>query len=222
IIPLKCGEETAIPATKTYTSTLMIFFQLALKLATMRKTLNLEEINQLKQQFTQIPDLISAYLPEQLNIVKDLAKILEKEQNILLLGRDNDYGTALEGALKIQETSYTHAQGFFTGEFKHGPRALINEQTPIIMITNCEHDTYKMTLKDAELYQKQGGLLIGVTQKTLESNGIFAQILPIANISPILAPILNIIPLQMLACHLALIRGLDPDHPRNLTKAVTN
>ncbi len=221
IIPLNCGEETAIPATKTYTSSLMIFFQLALNLATMRNHLNLAEINKLKSELIQIPDLIRAYLPEQISLVKKLALILEKSQHILLLGRHNDYGTVLEGALKIQETSYTHAQGFFTGEFKHGPRALINEQTPIIMITNCEHDTYKMTLKDAELYQKQGGLLIGVTQQTSESNGIFAHTLPIGNISPILAPILNIIPLQMLACHLALIRGLDPDHPRNLTKAVT-
>ena len=216
------GEEKAIAATKTFTAQVITFLMLALELATRRQTLPEIRIQQIINDLRQLPRQIEIMLPTQELYVQELVTFLAKSQHCIFWGRGINYAIALEGALKFKETTYIHAEGFAAGEFKHGHIALVDHNIPILAIASPHSRTFNKLLANVQQVKKRGAHLIGITPlDNPETAALFDHILPIPVGDELLSPIFNIIPLQLLADHLAVHRGLDVDHPRYLTKAVT-
>ncbi|HDD72550.1 MAG TPA: SIS domain-containing protein, partial [Candidatus Aenigmarchaeota archaeon] len=148
--------------------------------------------------------------------IRRLAEKIYNQPNIYIIGRSVNYPMALEAAIKIQEVSYIHAEGFAGGELKHGPIALIENGTPcIVLVANDE--TKKDIISNAVEVKSRGGYIIGISP---ENNEVFDYWLKVPDVGDA-SPIVNIIPVQILAYHLAVLRGYDPDYPRNLAKSVT-
>ncbi len=149
--------------------------------------------------------------------VEEIAKKLKDARDIYLIGRSLHYPICLEGALKIKELAYIHAEGMAAGELKHGPLALIDKSSVVIILHPCD-STYVDTLSNAHVIKSRGAKIIGVTDK---EDQIYDYCIPLPSIRESLIPFLEVIPLQMLAYHLALYNNVDPDYPRNLAKSVT-
>ncbi|MBI2084533.1 MAG: glutamine--fructose-6-phosphate transaminase (isomerizing) [Candidatus Aenigmarchaeota archaeon] len=205
---LNAGPEICVLATKSYTSQLALFTLLAYALSG-----KLEEgKKRLNYLWNVIYHLTSATVKEK---IKELAEKLKNKEHIFLIGRGLEYTTALEAALKIKEVSYIHAEAFAGGELKHGPIALVEDGTPCIVFVSEE--TEKEILSNANEIKSRGGYIIGVSPTNNEVFDFWLKV-PEANNEN---PIVQIIPIQILAYQLAVLRGLDPDHPRNLAKSVT-
>ncbi len=206
-IMMNAGPEICVLSTKSYTSQLAIIIMLAFALS--GKTSDGKEL--IEKVAALVPDIID----ENKEKLKELASMLKDKHDIFLIGRNSDYATALEGALKIKEVSYIHAEGFAGGELKHGTIALIEQGTPVIAFVS-EH-IKQLTLSNAMEVKSRGAFVIGVAQENNEVFDYFIKIpeLGIGNL------ILMIIPIQILAYYLAVFRNLDPDKPRNLAKSVT-
>jgi glutamine---fructose-6-phosphate transaminase (isomerizing) len=230
IIHIQAGKEKAIAATKTYSAQLLCFLYLALNFALIQQTISLEQFDRIQVELQNLPKLLDSFLDLQNRCAKELAPKLAESKSIFLLGRGINYPTALEGGLKLKEVTYIHAEGFPAGEFKHGPLALIEANTPVIVIAIPGSDVYKKVLSNAQQVKTRGAYTIGITlcnEKCNENNfdldakEVFDEILPIPVVSDLVSPIAAAIPLQLLAYYIALHRGLDPDRPRSLSKAVT-
>ena len=205
---MHAGPEISVVATKTYTAQLAILTLLAYALAG-----NYERGKQeLKYLWNLIYNLTSANTKES---IKRLAEKLHNSQHIFLIGRGLQYPTALEAALKIKEVSYIHAEGFSGGELKHGPITLIEKGTPCIVFLSEENE--KETLSNAIEIKSRGGYIIGIASKNNEVFDFFVKVPEVGHMNPIA----QIIPIQILGYQLALLRGHDPDRPRNLAKSVT-
>ena len=203
------GREIAVLSTKAFTAQIAVMFLLALgienNIAKARRILK-------KAALASSENLEPAALEQ----IRLLAKKLKDSKNLFTIGRSLNFPTALEAALKIKEVSYIHAEGFAGGELKHGTIALIEKGTPCIVFV-ANDDVKAEILSNAEEVKSRGGFIIGVAP---ENNPVFDHWIKVADI-PELSPIINIIPMQVLAYYLALERGLDPDKPRNLAKSVT-
>jgi glucosamine--fructose-6-phosphate aminotransferase (isomerizing) len=217
------GPEIGVASTKAFTSQLVALQLLALYVAQVRGTLVASEIRRHIGELLKIPQLVE----QALKAAAATEKIAERFYNhtdFLFLGRGINYPIALEGALKLKEISYIHAEGYPAGEMKHGPIALIDEQMPVVTIAPNDHVFEKM-IGNVQEAKARGGAVIAVTT---EGDPRMAAVLDVKDVNlpmpattPLLTPIVMTIPLQLLAYHIAVRRGCDVDQPRNLAKSVT-
>jgi glutamine---fructose-6-phosphate transaminase (isomerizing) len=208
-LELGCGPEVGVAATKSFTAQLALVYTIVDTICNQRLGFQANKI------------LISQALSEVLDRgaeIQSIAARLREARDIYIIGRSVHYPIALEGALKIKELSYIHAEGIVAGELKHGPLALIDKNTYVIVI-NPEDRTYSDNLVSAREIKTRGATIIGISNKPDETYDIYFKIPSVT--SHILYPIIEIIPLQILAYYLALIKNIDPDYPRNLAKSVT-
>ncbi len=221
IINTHGGLEIGVAATKTFIAQLMAFYALALDLADRRQTISPDKLEDIINSLRQIPKEIEATLEKQENLIEQLAHDFAETTDFIFLGRGINFPIALEGALKLKEISYIHAEGYPAGEMKHGPIALLDAKVPVVAIA-IPGNVYEKVLSNAQEAKARDSRLIGVTPvNDGEAAEIFNDLLPVSNVDELLSPILTVIPLQLLAYHIAARRGLDVDQPRNLAKSVT-
>ena len=206
---LNCGPEIAVASTKAFTGQLVILYLLAF--ATINKIIE-GKIN-LKELGNKTKDIIE----DNKELLKKLAERLKDKKDFYFIGRGIDFAIASEGALKLKELSYSHAEGMPAGELKHGTLSLIEKGTPVVAI--CPKDyTFEETLNNVQEAKSRGGFIIGVSNI---QNEIFDIWIKIPEVEEIFYPIISIIPLQLFAYYLAVAKGNNPDKPRNLAKSVT-
>lgn len=221
IINTLAGIEIGVAATKTFIAQLMAFYALALDLAYSRQTLPYESLEDILKGLRQIPKEIEATLESQEKLTEQLAHEFAETTDFIFLGRGINFPIALEGALKLKEISYIHAEGYPAGEMKHGPIALLDAKVPVVAIA-MPGSVYEKVISNAQEAKARDSRLIGVTPvKDGEAGEIFNDLIPVSFVDELLSPILTVIPLQLLAYHIAARRGLDVDQPRNLAKSVT-
>ncbi|RLG13689.1 MAG: hypothetical protein DRN66_03720 [Candidatus Nanohalarchaeota archaeon] len=209
VLYLNCGPEIGVAATKSFLSQIIIFYILAF--AMNNKT------DYAKKQLTNIAELIENALPYTIEITKKIAKETKDQNDFFYIGRGINFAVASEGALKLKELSYIHAEGMPAGELKHGTIALIEDKTPVVAINPDDH-TYAETLSNAEETKARGAVIIGISDNESE---VYDYHIKIEKVSKIFYPIACVIPEQLLAYFLAVERGKNPDKPRNLAKSVT-
>jgi len=221
------GPEIGVASTKAFTSQLAALFIFAVYLGQLRGTLSPEQSKQLLGELAKIPGKLETVLTLEEDL-EDLAKQYSRAQDFLFLGRGVHFPIALEGALKLKEISYIHAEGYPAGEMKHGPNALIDEELPtVILATKDENDPnsvlrYEKTCSNLKEVTARAGKVIAIaTEGDEEIRESADHVLYIPAAPELLMPILEIVPLQLLAYHIAVRRGCDVDQPRNLAKSVT-
>jgi glucosamine--fructose-6-phosphate aminotransferase (isomerizing) len=221
------GPEIGVASTKAFTGQLTVLLLTALYLAQVRGKLAPTASQSLMQELTRVPHKLESILQRDAEI-EELARQLFRHTDFLYLGRGIHYPIALEGALKLKEISYIHAEGYPAGEMKHGPNALIDENLPVVMIaTRDESDPasmtrYEKTISNLQEVKARDGIVIAVVtegDKLVREKADHVIVIPAA--PELIAPILEIVPLQLLAYHIACRRGCDVDQPRNLAKSVT-
>ncbi len=221
IINTQAGIEIGVAATKTFTAQVMGFYFLALDLAYRRQSLPLEQLNEIVQGLRQLPAQIETILEKQEKAIETLAHDFADTQDFIFIGRGINFPIALEGALKLKEISYIHAEGYPAGEMKHGPIALLDAKVPVVAIAmpGAVHDK---VLSNAQEAKARDARLIGVTPNDdLTAQSLFNDLLLVPPVAELLSPLVAVIPLQLLSYHIAARRGLDVDQPRNLAKSVT-
>ena len=219
------GPEIGVASTKAFTTQLVALQLLAVHLAQVRGTVNPERAEQLLHGLDQLPVQIEEVLRSNAKL-KALAETLSEKRDFLYLGRGINYPIALEGALKLKEISYIHAEGYPAGEMKHGPIALIDEHMPVVALAPDDHVFEKMigNIQEAKARGGQVIVLTNVSKKNAFDEIIDSKtdvVLTVPDADPLLTPILLTVPLQLLAYHIAVRRGCDVDQPRNLAKSVT-
>jgi glucosamine--fructose-6-phosphate aminotransferase (isomerizing) len=221
------GPEIGVASTKAFTGQLTALMLTALYLAQVRGKLTPTQAQSLMQELTRIPHKIESILQRDAEI-EELARQFFRHTDFLYLGRGIHYPIALEGALKLKEISYIHAEGYPAGEMKHGPNALIDENLPVVVVaTRDESDTasmtrYEKTVSNLQEVKARDGIVIAVvTEGDRLARGTSNHAIEIPAAPELISPILEIIPLQLLAYHIAVRRGCDVDQPRNLAKSVT-
>jgi glucosamine--fructose-6-phosphate aminotransferase (isomerizing) len=221
IIDTHAGIEIGVAATKTFTAQVMAFYFLALDLAYRRGTVSGDRLEEILEGMCQLPAQIELVLESQERYIEDLAHSFGDTRDFIYLGRGINFPIALEGALKLKEISYIHAEGYPAGEMKHGPIALLDAKVPVVAIA-MPGAVYDKVLSNAQEAKARDAQLIGVAPLDDEEAAFtFDSLLPVPLVEELLSPILTVIPLQLLAYHIAARRGLDVDQPRNLAKSVT-
>jgi glucosamine--fructose-6-phosphate aminotransferase (isomerizing) len=214
------GPEIAVASTKAFSTQLVALNLLALFLGKIRSRLSDDAIRAHVQALSEIPDLMESYL-ESSDVVLPIAEAFHQHSDFLFLGRGVNYPVALEGALKLKEISYIHAEGYPAGEMKHGPIALIDAKMPVVAIAPRD-PLYKKMMSNIEEVKGRDGVVIAVATKGDTAIGHQADYtVEIPQTTALLNPLLTSVPLQLLAYHVALLRGCDVDKPRNLAKSVT-
>ena len=214
------GPEIAVAATKTYVSQAIAATLLALYLARVRKSAPLERLREIAEGTRLLPAAIDIALNTS-DEVKKIAKKLRKARSVLFLGRYVNYPTALEGALKLKEVSYIHAEGYAAGEMKHGPIALLDARTPVVGVVTNGRVREKMLSNISEAKAREAPIILVANHGDDEAAAIADYVCWVPKVDEMLSPIVNVIPLQLLAYHIADIDGKDVDQPRNLAKTVT-
>jgi glutamine---fructose-6-phosphate transaminase (isomerizing) len=218
-IYLHAGPEIGVASTKAFTSQIVALALFALHLGRQRG-LTLEEGREIACRLGQLPTLVERTL-ELAPHVQAIAREYAAVDNFLYLGRGVNFPVALEGALKLKEISYIHAEGYPAAEMKHGPIALIDAAMPVVFVAPRD-DVYSKVLSNMQEVNARGGRIVAVTtQGNGELSGLAEHQLRIPATAPLLSPVLTAIPLQLLAYHIAVVRGCDVDRPRNLAKSVT-
>ncbi len=214
------GPEISVASTKAFTTQLTALYLLALYLGRQRGRIDSDRGRQLLSDLVALPALVKGALSREKHIER-VAKKYGQAKDFLYLGRGINYPVALEGALKLKEISYIHAEGYPAGEMKHGPIALINEEMPVVVL--IPHDAvFQKTLSNLKEVESRGGRIIVVTDaKTDDLEDVAWEVLEVPATNELLTPILLTLPLQLLAYHVAVYRGTDVDQPRNLAKSVT-
>ena len=214
------GPEISVASTKAFTTQVTALFLLALFLGRRRGTLTPEAGRELIQHLVAMPQHIEMVLQHD-EAIEQVARKYEHARDVLYLGRGINYPIALEGALKLKEISYIHAEGYPAGEMKHGPIALISEEVPVVLL--LPHDNvYAKTISNMKEVESRGGRIIAVTDEAdSELEAVAADIVRVPTVHPLLMPVVLTIPLQLFAYHVAVRRGTDVDQPRNLAKSVT-
>jgi len=221
IINTHGGIEIGVAATKTFVAQLMAFYALALDLAYRRQEISDSRFEEIITGLRQLPGEIEAILETQERYIEHLVHDFSETKDFIFIGRGINFPIALEGALKLKEISYIHAEGYPAGEMKHGPIALLDVKVPVVAIA-VPGSVYEKVISNAQEAKARDSRLIGITSvKDGEAAEIFNDLIPVSEVEEILSPILTVIPLQLLAYHIAARRGLDVDQPRNLAKSVT-
>ncbi len=236
VIYTHAGPEIGVASTKAFTAQLTALFLLALHLAEVRGTVPQEEQQRLVGELALLPGKIEAILRTVDSQCRELAKLYANASDFLFLGRGIHYPIALEGALKLKEISYIHAEGYPAGEMKHGPNALIDERLPVVALATRDTNDpgsmvrYEKSLGNIQEVTARSGKVIAITTEADDREhdedaaalaGLVDHVITIPPAPELLLPILEIVPLQLLAYHIAVRRGCDVDQPRNLAKSVT-
>ena len=214
------GPEIGVASTKAFSTQIAILTLIALKLAELKKTIKHEKLLAYQKELSKIPEKIKQIIksaPE----IEAIAKDYSDSQNCIYLGRGYNFPVALEGALKLKEISYIHAEGYPAAEMKHGPIALIDKNMPVIVIAPRKTNYEKVLSNIQEIKSRDGKIVAIVSEGDETVASIANHVIEIPNISECLTPILATIPLQLLSYYIAIIRGCDVDQPRNLAKSVT-
>ncbi|MDE6812036.1 MAG: glutamine--fructose-6-phosphate transaminase (isomerizing) [Muribaculaceae bacterium] len=214
------GPEIGVASTKAFTGQVMVLTLLAIAVGELRGTLTQEQISEYGREINQIPDLVSEVLKLDEKI-KHLSAIYTYARNFLYLGRGYSYPVALEGALKLKEISYIHAEGYPAAEMKHGPIALIDAEIPSVIVAPYDH-LYDKIVSNVQQVKSRGGSIIAiVTEGDTVISQIADHVLEVPKVSELLTPIITSVPLQLLSYYIAINKGKDVDMPRNLAKSVT-
>ncbi|MGE0847637.1 MAG: glutamine--fructose-6-phosphate transaminase (isomerizing) [Flavobacteriaceae bacterium] len=221
IFPTLAGPEIGVASTKAFTCQLAALATLSVGFARARGAIDADKERRLVQSLIELPRLMSQALKVEAQI-EALAKELSKASDILYLGRGTNYPIALEGALKLKEISYIHAEGYAAGELKHGPIALIDENVPVIVIAPSD-ELFEKTVSNMQEVAARGGKIVLVTDKAgaAAAGSIPDTVIVMPDADPFVQPILYSIPVQLIAYHTAVFMGTDVDQPRNLAKSVT-
>ncbi|NQU52377.1 MAG: glutamine--fructose-6-phosphate transaminase (isomerizing) [Bacteroidetes bacterium] len=214
------GLEIGVASTKAFTAQVTVLTMFALKLARAKETIELDEYQALLQELSTIPEKGRIILQNNEKI-KLIAEKYKDVINALYLGRGILFPVALEGALKLKEISYIHAEGYAAGEMKHGPIALVDDNLPVIVVAPRDEYYEKIVSNIQEVKARKGNVIAIVTEGDKRLIELANDCIEIPNSHPVFAPLLAVIPLQLLAYHIALLRGCDVDQPRNLAKSVT-
>lgn len=227
VIYTHAGPEISIASTKAFTAQMAVLFLFALYLGQVRGTLSEDDLRHYIYELTSIPDKLDAVL-QCAEDCKNLAEDFYRCADFLFLGRAIHYPVAMDGALKLKEVSYVHAEGYPTGETKHGPIALIDETLPVVVLATCDRNDpgsvlrYEKTIANIRGFKEQSGRVIAIAcQKDQEVDALADRTIYVPDAPEILLPLLEIVPLQLFAYYVAVQRGLDVDRPRNLVKSVT-
>ncbi|MFQ5823144.1 MAG: glutamine--fructose-6-phosphate transaminase (isomerizing) [bacterium] len=216
---LHAGPEIGVASTKAFTSQVTVLALLTLLMARMR-TLGASKGVEIVNEMKALPEKVAKILENREPII-EIAKEFHKSQNFLYLGRGYNFPVALEGALKLKEISYIHAEGYPAAEMKHGPIALIDENMPVVFIATKDSTYEKIINNIEEVRARKGRIIILATEGDESINKLADHVIYVPPTLEFLTPILTIIPLQLLAYHIAILRGCDVDQPRNLAKSVT-
>lgn len=214
------GPEIGVASTKAFTGQLVVLTMIALALGMAKGTVEQEEYEETINELVAIPDKINKIL-EQNDKIHALSQKFTYAHNFLYLGRAWNYPVALEGALKLKEISYIHAEGYPAAEMKHGPIALIDAEMPVVFIAT-HHSLYQKNISNMqEVISRQGHIIAIVTEGDEEIKKMVDEVIEVPQTLACLAPLLSVIPLQLLSYHVAVAKGLNVDQPRNLAKSVT-
>ena len=219
-IPMQAGPEIGVASTKAFTTSLADQYMLACLLGHLRGALSTDQLQQHVADLSHLPHLAGQVLDND-EQYQHLAHHFHKANHFLFLGRGINYPIALEGALKLKEISYIHAEGYPAGELKHGPIALIDETMPVVALVT-QDALYEKMVSQVQQAKARGGTVIAIaTEGDTAIQDKADHIIYVPAAPPLLAPIINVIPLQLLSYHIAVWRGCDVDQPRNLAKSVT-
>ncbi|NTW52811.1 MAG: glutamine--fructose-6-phosphate transaminase (isomerizing) [Chlorobiaceae bacterium] len=213
------GPEVGVASTKAFTAQVIVLFMLAMALSKGR-TISHDEIRLNLRELVEVPEKVSQIL-EQNDVIREIAIKLKDASNALYLGRGYNFPVALEGALKLKEISYIHAEGYPAAEMKHGPIALIDEDMPVIFIATRDNTYTKILSNIEEVRSRKGKVIAIASEGDREVSRLADHVIYIPQASAPVLPLLTVIPLQLLAYHIATLRGCNVDRPRNLAKSVT-
>ncbi|PTU02695.1 glutamine--fructose-6-phosphate transaminase (isomerizing), partial [Pseudomonas sp. HMWF031] len=219
ILDIGAGIEVGVAATKTFLGQLLAFYALALAFAARRHSRSEAELAGLISELRGLPEQLSALVEQHDQRSEAMAHRFADTQDVIFLGRGINYPIALEGALKLKEISYIHAEGYPAGEMKHGPIALLDARVPVVSIA-VPGVVFEKVLSNAQEAKARDAQLIGVAPEGPDTD-LFDELLPVPAVSEWISPLLTVVPMQMLSYHIAAHRGLDVDQPRNLAKSVT-
>ena len=219
ILDIGAGIEVGVAATKTFLGQLLAFYALAMAFAARRGSRRPEEILALADELRGLPQQLRDLIAMHDERSEQLAHHFAETQDVIFLGRGINYPIALEGALKLKEISYIHAEGYPAGEMKHGPIALLDSRVPVVSIA-MPGGVFDKVLSNAQEAKARDAQLIGVAPEGPDT-AVFDQLLPVPAVSEWVSPLLTVVPMQLLSYHIAAHRGLDVDQPRNLAKSVT-
>ncbi|HEY2957263.1 MAG TPA: glutamine--fructose-6-phosphate transaminase (isomerizing) [Actinomycetota bacterium] len=220
VLYTRAGPEVCVAATKTFAAQVLAMYLVALYLAQVRGTMFPDEIAAVVRELEQVPAKVQACL-ERADAVRTVAEKYAKADSFLFIGRHVGYPMALEGALKLKEISYVHAEGYPAGELKHGPIALIEEGTPVVVVHPSSH-VHAKTVTNMQEVASRGAAVVGIASDGDADAAVHAlDVLRVPAIASLLSPLVTLVPLQLLSYHVAEIRGCPIDKPRNLAKSVT-
>ena len=219
ILNIGAGLEVGVAATKTFLAQLLAFYGLTIAFAVRRKSRSHDEIINLVNELRVVPNQLRVLLKEHTQLSESLAHSFSNVQDVIFLGRGINYPIALEGALKLKEISYIHAEGYPAGEMKHGPIALLDNQVPVISIATPGR-VFDKVISNSQEAKARDAKLIGIAPQGPQTK-LFNTLFNIPQVSEWISPLLTVIPTQLLSYHIASHKGLDVDQPRNLAKSVT-
>jgi glucosamine--fructose-6-phosphate aminotransferase (isomerizing) len=221
VLPTLAGPEIGVASTKAFTTQLIVLAAFAIHMAARRGTIDRAREAALCQALSEVPERANEVLNHD-DALRDLAAEVAEARDVLYLGRGTGFPIALEGALKLKEISYIHAEGYAAGEMKHGPIALIDETVPVIVIAPSD-ELFDKTASNMQEVMARGGRVIFLSDKAgiAKLGKMAAATIELPTVDPVVAPILYAIPIQLLAYHTAVLKGTDVDQPRNLAKSVT-
>ena len=220
VLYTRAGPEIGVASTKAFTAQLTALYLLALHLGRVRGAMSVEDGKVWLDRLVTLPTHVEHLLGREAELVS-IAKRYHMKRNFLYLGRGINYPIALEGALKLKEISYIHAEGYPAGEMKHGPIALIDKDMPVVVLAPRDRLYEKSVSNLMEVKARGAPVIAFVTAGERELGRIADAVFTIPDVHPLLSPILFTVPLQILAYHMAVLRGTDVDQPRNLAKSVT-
>jgi glucosamine--fructose-6-phosphate aminotransferase (isomerizing) len=214
------GPEIGVASTKAFTAQLTVLAMMAMKIGKEKGTLSSEEYNRYLAELAQIPAKVEKTLATH-EQVKAVAAHYAEARDFLFLGRGYNFPVALEGALKLKEISYIHAEGYPAAEMKHGPIALVDENLPVLFIATQDAYYEKIVSNIQEIKARKGKVIAVVTEGDTLISGMADHVLEVPAVDELLAPLLSVLPTQLLSYYIGVLRGLDVDKPRNLAKSVT-
>ena len=214
------GPEIGVASTKAFTTQITVLIMMALRLAKAKGTLSKTDFHRYLQELEIIPEKVKEALDTNAK-AKEIAAVFKNSNNCLYLGRGYNFPVALEGALKLKEISYIHAEGYPAAEMKHGPIALIDEHMPVIVIAPKQGHYDKIVSNIQEIKSRSGIIIAVVTKGDTQVRGLADYIIEVPETSDAFSPLITTIPLQLLSYHIAVLRGCNVDQPRNLAKSVT-
>jgi len=218
-LPLACDLEMSVPATKTFMNQLVLLIYLSIRLGEKNGCLEKAEAQKLKNRLHELPKLLEETIAKTAPACEKLAFELHKKNDVYCLGYGMNHGIALEAALKIKEITYTHCEGIYSSEFKHGPLSIVSEGYPVIYVTSKE-DSHMIISHMNEVSCRHGRVIcISENDNGLRHNS--HDFIEVPKDHELFAPVLNVVPVQMIAYHWSVNKGIDPDYPRNLSKTIT-